>query len=394
MVDISGSLARQSWLVAAVCLVADLGTFLILGPPLTRWDALVVVALAVVADLALAASARLSWLVACGHAALAVLAPLLLCACTGGVRVPNSAGILVAGYRAGAWLRTPRALLTLAVMFAGLTASYLLGGGRNAHDWRLLTANLLTSVALPWLVGRYTTARRAYVAELEKQEERKRRNEREAVERAVADERSAIARDLHDVISHHVSAIGLHAGAARMGLPESGGATVHRSLTAVESASRSAMVDLRRLLDLLHGQEAGPGRRQPGLDNLDELLDGMRGAGLAVRLTTEGKPSAVPGSLDIALYRIAQEALTNALRHGEHGQVELVLTYRRTEVALTVTNPASATARHEERAHLGLSGIRQRVALFGGTATYGMLPDGAHWQVRVAFGIEPAGGQE
>lgn len=393
MVDISGSLARQAWLVAAVCLVADLGTFLILGPPLTRWDALVVAALAVVADLALAASARLSWLVACGHAALAVLAPLLLCTCTGGVRVPNNSGILVAGYRAGAWLRTPQALLALVVMFGGLIASYLLGGGRNSHDWRLLTTNLLTSVVLPWLVGRYTTSRRAYVAELEKQEERKRRNEREDVERAVAEERSAIARDLHDVISHHVSAIGVHAGAARMGLPESGDAKVHESLTAVESASRSAMVDLRRLLDLLHGQESGSASRQPGLDNLDELLDGMRTAGLAVRLTTEGKPSALPGSLDIALYRIVQEALTNALRHGEHGEVELVLTYRRTEVVLTVTNPASATARPEERAHLGLNGIRQRVALFGGTVTYGMLADGAHWQVRVAFRVEPAGGQ-
>ncbi|MFI5607225.1 sensor histidine kinase [Amycolatopsis sp. NPDC051903] len=385
MRDISGSLARQSLLVAVVCLVCDAALFALRGPvPEGGWRAWVVLGAGVLVDAALAGAARYAGWVAGAHAVLFTVAPLLLCTCTGYV-VANNAGILVAGYRAGAWLRTGPGVVALVATMAGVGTGELLGGGRGANP-ALIAISVGVSSVLPWLVGRYTTARGAYIADLEREAEERRRHEAEAVRRAVLEERETIARDLHDVISHHVSAIGVHAGAARLGLPGGDGA-VHKSLGAVESASRSAMADLRRLLDLLHAR--GDEAAQPGLDNLDELLDTVRAAGLPARLTVHGDIREIPGSLDIALYRIAQEALTNALRHGT-GPVELELNRRRTEIVLTVTNETGRPAPRRDGAHRGLAGIRQRVTLFGGEVEYGQLPDGEQWRVKAQFPLEVA----
>lgn len=376
-------------LVAAVCLVADTGQFLIRGPSLTSgWQVWVILIGSIVADAALAGPARLSGWVALGHAALVAFGPILLCTCSGQA-IGNNAGTLIAGYRAGAWLSTVPAWTSLATMCLGLLVSSLASGGKWSHEWRMVTIGILTSGLLPWLVGRYTTARRAYIAELERKAEQRRQDEADAVRRAVAEERTAIARDLHDVISHHVSAIGVHAGAARLGLPGDD-SPVRRSLSAVESSSRAAMVDLRRLLDLLHRKETESGQRQPGLDNLDELLDGVRAANLPARLTTLGEPRELPSSLDVALYRIVQEALTNALRHGDGGTVDVAIEYRQIEVILGITNDSTPATRSRatEFQHRGLAGIRQRVALFGGQVTYGPLPGENRWQVRVNFPLE------
>ena len=382
MQDIRGSLRRQSLLVALVCVVCDAALFALRGPlGEAGWRAWVVLFAGVAVNAALAGAARYSGWVALAHAVLYAGAPFLLCTCQGYV-TGNNAGILIAGYRAGAWLRTRPAVLALGALLAGVTAGCIEGGGRTASDWRLIAINVGVSALLPWLVGRYTTARRAYIADLEREADERRQHEEEAVKRAVLEERTTIARDLHDVISHHVSAIGVHAGAARLGLPE-GAEPARKSLGAVESASRSAMADLRRMLDLLHAET---NIEQPGLDNLDELVETVREAGLPTRLTLRGEPRELPGSLDIALYRIAQEALTNALRHGK-GPVEVELNHGRTEVVLTVTNGLRAgRAEEKEHAHRGLAGIRQRVTLFGGQVSYGET--GGPWQLRTTFPVE------
>jgi signal transduction histidine kinase len=382
--DISGSLRRQSLLVALVCVVCDAALFGLRAQAQfgeTGWRAWVVLLGGVAVNAALAGPARYSGWVALAHALLFAGSPLLLCTCTGYV-VGNNAGILIAGYRAGAWLRPKPAVLALLALLAGVVAGCIEGGGRTASDWRLIAISVSVSGLLPWLVGRYTTARRAYIADLERAADERRQHEEEAIRRAVTEERTTIARDLHDVISHHVSAIGVHAGAARLGLPD-GDTPVRKSLGAVESASRSAMADLRRLLDLLHAET---NVEQPGLDNLDELVETVRAAGLPTRLTLRGEPRELPGSLDVALYRIAQEALTNALRHGR-GPVEVELNHGRTEVVLTVTNGLrpGRTSRNEH-AHRGLAGIRQRVTLFGGQVSYGET--GEHWQLRTTFPVE------
>ncbi|WP_329068873.1 sensor histidine kinase [Amycolatopsis sp. NBC_01480] len=381
-----------------VCLVCDASLFIIRGPlGVAGWQAWAVLLAGVAADLALAGAARHSGWVALAHAIVFASGPILLCPCTGYV-IGNNAGLLIAGYRAGAWLRTGPAVLALAATVIGIGSSEWIGGGRGAAPALILISMGVTGL-LPWLVGRYTTARRAYIADLERATEQRQRHEADAVRRAVLEERETIARDLHDVISHHVSAIGVHAGAARLSLPAKGlpannipadgegDAAVRQSLGAVESASRSAMADLRRLLDLLHARDDEAG--QPGLDNLDELLGTVREAGLPVHLTVHGDVREIPGSLDVALYRIAQEALTNALRHGT-GPVEIELDRRRTEIVLAVTNKVSAARPDREGAHRGLAGIRQRVTLFGGKVEYGQLPEGPRWRVRASFPLEVA----
>ncbi|MER7132204.1 sensor histidine kinase [Streptosporangium saharense] len=391
--DASRSLANQSLLVAAVCMVADAGVFLLHDRPAGIWQYWAAFLAVLVIDAALATPPRFSGAVAVLHGFSVLVPPLLF---PGSVWHPVEAGFLVAGYRAGAWLRSTQAWAALAVLAAGVTGSHLPAGDLcRPTSLVVLGIDLTARVLLPWLVGRYTTERRAYIAELERQAELRLRDERAAVQRAVTEERSAIARDLHDVISHHVSAIGMHAGAARLGLGTPPGDDAedraHRSLSAVESSSRAAMADLRRLLAILHGDETETGRRQPGLNNLDELLDGVRAAGLKVTLTTHGSPRELPGSLDVAVYRVAQEALTNALRHGRGESVGVELEYRETEAVVTVTNQLGGREGPvEERSspHRGLAGIRQRVALFGGRITYGVQPDGRHWQVRASFPLE------
>ncbi|MBN6035209.1 sensor histidine kinase [Amycolatopsis sp. 195334CR] len=380
MRDITGSLARQAWLIAVVCMVSDGSIALMIGPPLTSWRAWAVLLATVAVDLALAGPARLSGLVALGHAVLYPLTPLLLNDLPG-AEASNTAGMLIAGYRAGAWLSTLPAVASLLALITGSVIGELLERNLAGRDWRLLSAILLANTVLPWLVGRYTTERRARIAELERREEA-------AVRRAVAEERSSVARDLHDVISHHVSAIGMHAGAARLGLNGDTDTPVHRSLSAVETSSRAAMADLRRMLDLLHGEQAAV--RQPGVGNLEELLEGTRAAGLPARLHTQGVPGELPGSVDVAVYRVAQEGLTNALRHGAGGPVDVKLCYRTEEITLSVTNPITpgrpSTA--DEGTRRGLAGLRQRVAMFGGEFSSGPSDDGRSWLVSATFPLE------
>jgi signal transduction histidine kinase len=389
--DLSTALARQSLLVAAVCLLADAAAFFIAAPATQlRAPDWAVFAAVVVVDAALALPARHSGWVALAHAVVRFTSALL----SGSIisTQQNDAGTLIAGYRAGAWLRGGAATAALAVLALGVGGSSLFSQGHGGGE--ALLVEVVKNALLPWLVGRYTTARRAHIAELEQRAENQRRDAQAAVQQAVAKERSAIARDLHDVISHHVSAIGVHAGAARLGLSTAASPDgIADSLAAVETSSRSAMVDLRRLLDLLHG-DSSDASRQPGLDNIEELLDGVRRAGLPTRLTTHGQGRPMPGSLDIALYRIIQEMLTNALRHGDGSGVDIELRYHDASVSLTARNgipavPAPPSSQHpaaERRENgRGLAGIRKRAAVFDGTIAYGPDSTGRTWETTAIF---------
>jgi signal transduction histidine kinase len=267
-VDVSRSLARQSLVVAVVAAVIDTVILALSGVfAVAPWQASAVAIGIVVSDLALAAPPRTAGIVAVTQVALRLLEALLLHRHGFSARFAD-VGFLVAGYRAGAWMAGPKSVLTVLILCSGFAAAHLLVGSATSHDWRMLLASTVSVGVVPWLVGRYTAARGAYIAELEQQAQLRRQEQQVALERAVADERAAIARDLHDVISHHVSAIGIHAGAARIALADSENGPATRSLTAVETSSRAAMVDLRRQLDLLHGRE-DDGPRQPGLADIE-----------------------------------------------------------------------------------------------------------------------------
>ncbi|NKE63513.1 two-component sensor histidine kinase [Lentzea sp. PSKA42] len=369
-------LKHQSRLVAAVCMVADAGFVLFDGNPPWVTAGVLVVTLAV--DALLAGPARLSGWVAVAQAAV----PMIILFTTGLRIYANDAGQLIAGYRAGAWLRGAPAWASLGVLSASLFSCALFMGAGLAHALLVVAKAAL----LPWLVGRYTTARRAYLAELEKRSEMERRDATAAVTKAITEERSAIARDLHDVIVHHVSAIGLHAGAARLGLPD-GNTKLAGSLRSVETSSRAAMVDLRHLLDLLHGDKS-EGARQPGLDNLDELFENVRAAGTPARLEVRGQHRDVPESLDITVYRIIQEMLTNALRHGDSSGVMVTLDYTPDSLTITAENTAGSGNGHAGSVRRGLVGIRNRAGMFAGTTRSGLEPDGRTWRTVVTFPLE------
>lgn len=383
----SRPLNRQALLVAAACLLVDTVTFWLATPDMAS-PALrsAVVAAITVADAALATAPRLS-------GAVAALQTVVTVACAAAlparVAISNDAGVLVAAYRAGAWLERRSATVSLGFLAVGVTAGRLVCEPPVAR-WDFLVLAVMKNALLPWLVGRYTTARRGYIAELEQRSERERREARQAMAEAIAEERIVIARDLHDVIAHHVSAIGMHAGAARLAMtastapPES-----TRSLAAVETSSRAAMLDLRRMLDFLHGR-AGEGARQPGLANLEELLDTVGSAGLKVHLTTRNIPPALPESLDLAMYRVVQEMLTNALRHGDGCRVDIELHCDGAWLTAIATNPIrpAGSDGRPASARRGLQGIRSRTAMFHGSTDYGPTADGTTWITTAGFPLD------
>jgi signal transduction histidine kinase len=377
------SLARQSLLVGAFCLVIDVASFVARGPAPGPWNAVLLAGI-VVADAVLVSSPRYSGWVALGHA---MLVPALAFVLPG--RSASTAGQLVSAYRAGAWLRGRPAGAALVVLCGGVLCSLLIAGlTAPASLVTLVSANAL----LPWLVGRYTTARKAHVDELRHQREAALRDAQAEVAAAVAEERETIAVDLHDVISHHVSAIGVHATAARLNLaavPVAAGSSVRTSLTAVEQSSQAAMVDLRRLLSLLHEGDRSP--EQPGAAMLPDLFDGVRSSGLQVTFVVYNDPHPLPRAVDTTLYRLAQEMMTNTLRHSDGTAARVELDYGGDHVGLTTRNRIASGAEKAGRRSavtglgVGLEGMRKRAEALGGRASFGTVGDGHYWESSVTM---------
>jgi signal transduction histidine kinase len=381
--DENAALRRQSLLIAIGCVLGDGAPFLFKASQSPPHPAIWIAGFAILlADLALALPARTAGPVAVVHATVRVGVAALLLAATGDRDgIGNATGLAVAGYRAGAWVQGRRSWATLAALIAGMTATQAIQGF-DAYAENLLVT--FTNTVLPWLLGRHTTGRSGYISEVRRRAEQIQRKAEEqrheadqALIQAVETERTAIARDLHDTISHHVSAVGVHAAAARLGLKSGLPATDDRTVTSleqVETSSRAALGDLRRMLDLLHGNDTD-GVRQPGLDTLDDLIDGSRRAGLTVHLTMDDVvPRAVPKSLNLAAYRIVQEILTNALRHGD-GTLDLALTQTADELRITASNTTRPAPGANSGTGRGLDGIRHRVGMFGGSVTIGPPPD-------------------
>ncbi|WP_426514556.1 sensor histidine kinase [Dactylosporangium sp. McL0621] len=221
-------------------------------------------------------------------------------------------------------------------------------------------------------------ARRRYSRALEERGWLLERERQAAASGAVAAERARIARELHDIVSHNVSVMVVQAGAAREVLAASGPAVppdVAGALVAVEGAGRDALKELRHLLGLLapaaDGSD-GPEEAltpQPGLDALSRLVDRIAFAGLPVDVFVSGEPRALPGGIDTTAYRVIQEALTNALKHGEADRAEVSVRYtgRSLRIEVLNTGPAGPPRRSPPGgAGRGLLGLRERVAVYGG----------------------------
>ncbi len=233
-----------------------------------------------------------------------------------------------------------------------------------------------------WLIGDNLRVRRAYVSELETKAARAEADRASAQTRAASQERARIARELHDVVTHHVSVIAVQAGAARMLAEEGAGAGSSRmEWAAVEETARQALVELRQLLGVLrHDRETTSLSPQPGLAQLDRLLDEVRRTGLPVSSTLEGHPVVLSSALDLSAYRIVQEALTNVMKHEGPVPTTVLVHYGSSGLEIVVTNEGQRVLPlkpgNEAGPGHGLIGMCERAAVLGGQLDAGPRPEG------------------
>jgi signal transduction histidine kinase len=255
--------------------------------------------------------------------------------------------------------------------------------------------------AAAWFVGDAVRARRAYAAGLADQAAQRQREEVERARRSVVEERVQIARELHDVVAHSLSVIAIQAGVGRHVLdaqPEE----ARQALAAVEATSRDALAELRRVVALLrHTDQLSPALSPaPGLGDLSPLVEQVRAAGVPVELDLRGDHPSVPQGVELSIYRIVQEALTNVVKHAGPARARVRISFQSDAVEVEVvdsgigahpgtgetngdggaggagsTKPAEDGGGTQSRHH-GIIGMRERVALFGGSLTVGAGPAG------------------
>src|SRR5215831_1728078 len=288
------------------------------------------------------------------------------------------------------WLAPPL-ITSLVSVFIGCYSMSLYSRHRAVSLAIPLTqAVVLAAVGIP--LGWYTPAIPAWLAELTAGvgvwlagdavrglEERSRRLERErelVTQVAVAGEQARIARELHDIVAHSVSIMVVQAGAARRliaGSPE----RAAEALQTVEESGREALTELRQLLGVLgeQSQEASLAP-QPGLGQLDVLLDRLRQTGFAVELSREGTPQPLQPGVELAAYRVIQEALTNALKHAGGAPTRVLVRFVDGRLELEIRNVRGQAATDAGGTGRGLVGMRQRVAVYGGALEAGPQPEG------------------
>jgi signal transduction histidine kinase len=198
----------------------------------------------------------------------------------------------------------------------------------------------------------------------------------ERAREAVVQERARIARELHDVVAHAVSVIAVQSGSLRRRLrherPEDA-----EELRVIEETARQALGEMRRMLGLLRTDDDGLALApQPGLDQVDRLVEQVRDTGLAVEVAVEGEPRQLPPGVDLAAYRIVQEALTNVLKHAGPARARVALRYGDRELGLEITDDGSGTSANGDGGGHGLVGMRERAALYGGSVEARPAPAG------------------
>jgi signal transduction histidine kinase len=286
---------------------------------------------------------------------LAIVAVLYTTARYGTVGV-RTAGLISAG--AGAVIATAYSTAKAAGLFTGDMESVMLLPGTAVFSGLVIQlVAALAVLGLSWTLGQLT---RSWAAARESRRDRAAAEERILVEQ----ERNRIARDMHDVVAHSLAVVIAQADGVRY---SQNAPTMDAALATIAATSRSALADVRLLLaQLRHRQEAGP---QPMLGDLDALIEQVRDSGLTVEHVVEGRPVGLPAGHQLALYRIAQEALTNALRHGDPSRITTVrLVWELETIELSVSNRAPGASEPIVPGH-GLTGMRERALLVGGTCT-------------------------
>ena len=262
-------------------------------------------------------------------------------------------------------------------------AAVTVAGAAFIDPGRIPQAVFLTAV--PILLGVVVLVRRSGQRQLAEQERR------HSGERALLEERQRIARELHDVVAHHMSVIAIQAEAAPYKTADPPPELVE-SFGEIRASALAGLTELRRVLGVLRtgGQDTTP---QPGLADLDALLDSARSGGVSVTVTRSGNPLTLPEGVDLSAYRIVQEALSNAMRHAPGSHVQLHLAYRPDSLALEIRNDAVAPVlvpsgtRAAGGGH-GLVGMRERATMLGGSLDAGPTEDGG-FRVATVLPVSP-----
>jgi signal transduction histidine kinase len=275
-----------------------------------------------------------------------------------------------------------------------ISLSFVLVGGLAIHrhsSWWQVVAFVVIASSL-WVLGDSLRLRQIYVAELEDRASRVDAKRIEAARQASEDERARIARELHDVVSHHVGVIAVQAGAARL-LHGGGNERTSQLLETIEETAHTTLVELRRMLGVLRRDRGSTDNLapQPGLGQLDELIGQVRDAGLPVEVTVLGTLMSLPPGIDLSAYRIVQEALTNVLKHCGAVQTKVCVRSGPSELTIIVTNEGPSLTQPDD-AHQGhgLVGMRERIATVGGELRTGPL-DWGGYEVLARLPIDPDG---
>lgn len=280
------------------------------------------------------------------------------------------------------WDRRTSAAAAIALGSAFSIVIAIRGGLPGALGGLVQTA---LAVTVTWVLGTWARERHAYIGSVEERAARAERGREERARQAVTEERERIARELHDVVTHHVSVIVIQAGAARRALdrrPDD----VREAIDAIDATGRQALADMRRMLGILGPSEAGAGTTpedglepMPGLDRLGRLLESVRAAGLPVELSITGDARRLDPGIELSAYRIVQEALTNALRHAPGSRARVQVAYGPATLEVRVTDEGASgppAIGRDGSGGRGLVGMRERVAIFGGTLEAGPVDGG------------------
>jgi signal transduction histidine kinase len=297
--------------------------------------------------------------------------------------------LMLAFWAAGAQRERQQAVAGAAIGLAAVIVIVASGGRGGVVQTGDLELSLfvwsIIAVGLP--LGAFALHARAQgAAELEERADRIERERAERTHAAVAAERARIARDLHDVIAHSVTVMTVQGGAARL-LLDSDPRRAREPLLVVEETGHQALADMRRLVGIVYEREREPALApQPGLTDLPSLAGRLRRAGLPTDLVVEGAPETLPPGVEVAAYRIVQEALTNALKHAGPARARVTVSYEPDALWLEVTDDGPGTGEPQPGGH-GLVGMRERVALYGGELDVGPRATGG-FGVRARLPLE------
>ena len=268
----------------------------------------------------------------------------------------------------------------------GLAAALVGVAGAGLATWRYPTGAddrkgtfvVLTVLAAGvYVLGLHMRTRRAYLRSVEERAERLERERDNEVKVAMAAERARIARELHDVVAHNVSVIVVQADGASYAI-DTDVNRARQALGTISSTGRMALAEMRRLLGVLReDDDAGAYAPQPGVAEIDDLVEQVRASGLAVAYEVDGTPAAMSEGRQLTVFRIVQEALTNTLKHaGPRVKVSVLLRYAGDALEIRVEDDGRGAAAFDDGRGHGLAGMRERVTVYGGDVRAAPRPGG------------------